>query len=155
MRNKHDPAARLHKRVYYFKKFEDFVWRKNRRWFVKHDDLRITQQHLDNLDSLLHTNRQIFDNCIRIQIQAVLFRNLAHHFARLINMQPSKPASWLDAQHNIFGNCKNWHQHKVLMHHANTRLNGVGGRSELDHLIINQDLSFIGLIHAIQHAHQG
>ena len=154
MCDKYNASSAFNKSVDDLKKLDNLVGRKNRSWFVKHHDFCVAQQHLDDLDTLLHTHRQVFDNCIRIQIKVVLFGYIAHHLARFINVQLPKPACWLNAQYNIFGNRKNWDQHEVLVHHADTRLNSIGRRIELNNMIIDQYLAFIRLIHAIQHAHQ-
>lgn len=59
------------------------------------------------------------------------------------------------AKNEVFGHGEGWHQHEVLVHHANARANGVTRGGELNRPVIDQYLAGIGFIQTIQNIHEG
>ena len=154
MGNENHSTTCRNKSLHDFKKFNDFTWCKHRGGFVEHHNFCVTQQHLHDFNALLNTYRQVFNDCIGVEIKVVFFGNFAHHSARFINVEFPERSSWLYTEHHVFGNSEYGNEHEVLVDHADSCSNGISWRRKHQRGSINNDFTLVGFIHAIQHAHQ-
>ena len=69
--NKHNTAASSDQCLDNLEELDDLFWCQHRGWFVEYHDLGIAQQHFDDLDALLHTNWQIFNDRVWVKVEVV------------------------------------------------------------------------------------
>ena len=141
-----EPAHDLHQLV-------DLLRGQHSGGFVKDQDLVVAVQHLQNLHALLHTHRDIADECVRVYPQTILFAQRHHLFACLGLLQKAHLVG-LHAQNDVVQHAEAFHQLEVLMHHADAQCVGIVGVADGDLLAVFQDLALFRLIQAEQHAHQ-
>ncbi len=85
---------------------------------------RAAVEGFDDLNPLLLANGKLPDTGARVNLQSVLF---AQHNDALFNLLEveDKPAGRFQAQGHIFGDGQGWHQHEMLVNHADTGLDGI------------------------------
>ena len=141
-----EPAHDLHQ-------FVDLLRGQHCGRLVEDQDLVVAVQHLQDLNTLLHTNRDIADQCIRIHAQAVLFAQGHHLFACLGLLQKAHLVGF-HPQNDVVQHAEAFHQLEVLVHHADAQCVGIVGVADGNLLAVFQDLALFRLIQAEQHAHQ-
>ena len=122
--------------------------------FIEHKHLGVARQRLYNFDSLLHTNRQVLNLGVWVNIETKAVRDFTHKFACLSQIDTASKAGWLVTEHHVFGNGENWDQHKVLVHHADAGSHRIARASEFLLDTVKQNAALVGLIKAIEHVHQ-
>jgi hypothetical protein len=73
----------------------------------------------------------------------------AQSLCRLTQMETLQP------EHGVLDHRKSTHQHKFLMHHADTKRDGILWTTDLDRLLIDQDRAGIHGMKPVQNLHQG
>ena len=71
-----------------------------------------------------------------------------------LEIQPAAGLGRLLAEHDVLGHGHHRHQHEVLVDHADPEVDRGRGRGDLDGLAVDQDLSGVGLVQAVQDRHQ-
>ena len=120
---------------------------------VEDEDLIVAVEHLEDLGALLHTDGDVLDARIRIDLQAVFFRQREHLFARLALLQEAMLRR-LDAHDDIVQHREALDQLEVLVHHADAEAVGVVRVFDGDDLAVLADLALLGLIQAEQDGHE-
>ena len=113
----------------------DFAGREHRRRFVEDEDGSAFVEGAQNLDSLLFAHRKLPDGCMHIHAQIVVMGELIELGCHIIQIQPI-PTGRLHAERNILNDRQRWHQHEMLMDHANPLGNGFGRRVDFRGLAI-------------------
>ena len=133
----------------------DLLRRQHRRRLVEDQDLRVAGEGLDDLDPLLHTDRDVLDEGIRIDPQLVALRELAHLTTSGLAVEhPEAPGPFV-TEHDVLGDGENRHQHEVLVDHADPCGERVPGTIELDLLPVEHDLALGRREQPVEHVHQG
>ena len=120
---------------------------------VEDEDLIVAVEHLEDLGALLHTDGDVLDARIRIDLQAVFFRQREHLFARLALLQEAMLRR-LNAHDDIVQHREALDQLEVLVHHADAEAVGVVRVFDGDDLAVLADLALLGLIQAEQDGHE-
>ena len=60
-----------------------------------------------------------------------------------------------NAEDHILQRCKSLYEHKMLVNHANSKLDGFRGGIDLNRLTVDEDLTAIRLMKPIEDVHQG
>ena len=120
---------------------------------VEDEDLIVAVEHLEDLGALLHTDGDVLDARIRIDLQTVFFRQRKHLFARLALLQEAMLRR-LDAHDDIVQHREALDQLEVLVHHADAEAVGVVRVFDGDDLAVLADLALLGLIQAEQDGHE-
>jgi hypothetical protein len=60
----------------------------------------------------------------------------------------------LTAEHHVLGDGQRWDEHEVLVHHADARVDRLGGRPAGDVASADFHAASVGRVHAAQDAHQ-
>ena len=82
MRDQDDRFAFFNQTLHDLNEFLNLLWRQYSGRLVKNQDLSAPIERLQNFNTLLHPDRDIFDFGIRINAEAVLFRDVHHFFTR-------------------------------------------------------------------------
>ena len=121
---------------------------------VQNQDIRAAEQRLQNFHPLLKPDRKRTDHGIRIDLKRVFAFQSLQLLPRPRQAAAQRPAT-LRAQDDVLQHRKRIHQHEMLMHHADSRPNRIIGGSDRHGLSADPDLAALGLVEAIEDAHQG
>ena len=123
------------------------------RGFVQDQQLRTVVQRLQYLGALLFAHGYLGDKLVQLHVQTVLGRQLLDLLAasRPVDKQA---LGVLVAQDDIFKDSHCLHQHKVLVHHADSQLDCLAGGLDPHLFAIEEYLSLRGLIKADENVHQ-
>ena len=144
-------AVRLHA-PQHVEQAGDFLGRQHRRGLVQNQNIRAAVQHFENFNRLLFGHGHIIDFLLRVQVEAVFFRQLRD---RRVDGFQVIPALLLHAQHDIFARCKQIHQFEMLVNHADPVAERVLGGPDHHLLAVHENLPLVGEIDAGNHVHQG
>ena len=153
MGDKEDALAFLLEAAHDLHQFVDLLRGQDRRGLVKDQDLIVTVEHLEDLHALLHTDRDIADEGVRVDPQAVFFRKLHHPLAGGGLLQETCLAGF-DAQHDVVEHREALDQFEMLVHHADAQVVGGVGVLDVDLLPVFLDNAMFRLIQTEQNAHQ-
>ena len=121
---------------------------------VQNQHIRAAIERLEDLHTLLHAHGDIFNFGIGIDGQTITLGNLHHVFPGGGHIQHNALPG-LRTQDDVFRDGEGLNQHKVLMHHANARGDGVSGRVHVQLLSVHEDLAGGRLVQAVKLIHQG
>lgn len=120
---------------------------------VQDQDVRAAVDLLQDLDALLHADGQVVDRRQRIDVQAVARADLAQLGFRLGAVTGQAEAAF-GAEHDVVEHRHVIDQHEVLVHHADAEADRFLAGADLAHLAVQQDVAAVGLVVAVQDAHQ-
>src|SRR5690606_28275479 len=86
-------------------------------WLIENEDFRSSIERLEDFDALLKSDRQVLDQRIRINVEAI-FALKPLKFRPGLRDGPSKQRLTLCTQYDIFEDGEVLHQHEVLVDHA-------------------------------------
>ena len=96
------------------------------------EHLGVPHQGLDDLDALLHADRQVLHQGVGVHRQAEALRDLHDVPAGPPPVQPpERPPVVLGAQHHVLGDREDRDQHEVLVDHADAGRDRVPGAGTL------------------------
>ncbi len=128
----------------------------HRRRLVQDQHVRLPDQRLDDLDALLDADRQVLDERVRVDVEAVAVGELARRLgAGLAPVEEAAGADLLDAERDVLRDREHRHQHEVLVHHADAGRDRVLRRAEARRLAVYVYLALVGLGQPVQDVHQG
>jgi hypothetical protein len=125
------------------------------RRLVQNEDFRFTHQRLDDLDALLHAHGEVLHQGVGIDVEAVLIGNLPDFLPGFVDAEHTAERGRFRAEGNVFRHGKDGDQHEVLVHHADAGRHRVTRSTEIDRLVIYQDLAGCWLVQPVQHVHEG
>ncbi len=97
----------------------------------------LAQQRLDDLHPLLHADRQVLDQGVRVHLQPVPLGQLPDLAAGPPAVEQARAAGGLHAEHDVLRDGEHRHQHEVLVHHADPGADRVLGRPDRDGLAVD------------------
>ena len=100
MRNKQNAFALFCKIAHNFHKLVYFLRSKNSGRLVKNKNAVVSVEHFQNFGALLHTDGNIFNNGVRVNLKIVLFRKGNNFFAGFFFLQETG-FSFFHAKNNI------------------------------------------------------
>ena len=115
--------------------------------------LGATIERLEDFDPLQGADRQVADQSIGIDTEAILALQPRHFLPRRRGAAAQQEAA-LRTEHDVFQHGERIDQHEMLMHHADTERDGGAGAGDVDGFSVNQDLAAVGLVKAVENAHQ-
>ena len=127
--------------------------RQHRGRLVEDQDAGAAIQRLQDLDALLLADRQVADQRVRVDAQRVFAAeplDLGARGPRLCSQQRAR----LGAEHDVLQHREGVDQHEVLVHHADAGVDRVARVADRDRLAVDEDLAAVGLVEAVQDAHQ-
>ena len=117
--------------------------------FVENEQPGVAVEQLEDLNALLHANRQVLHLRIRIDGQMMLVAQAAQPSCRLAQIEA------FQAEHGVLDHRKSSHQHEFLVHHADAQRDGILWTTDLDRLVIDQNRAGIHGMKSVQNLHQG
>ena len=131
-----------------------FLGRQNSSRFVKNQQFGSMVQCLQNLCSLLGSDRQLAYHLHGIDLQSVHFGELPYPIRRSLTLKNSKFHRFI-SHHNVFGHCQMVHQHKMLVNHLDPkrdrRFRGLHGYF----FSLEINLAGLRLVQTIDDLHEG
>ena len=133
--------------------FGNFLGRQHSGGFVENQNLVVAVQHLQDLGTLLHTNGDVLNDRIRVNVQAILFGKF-HDLLSCGTLIQQTMLHRLNAHDDIVQNGEAFDQLEVLVDHADAQIICVIGIADLDFLAVLLNDTFLRCIKTKQHAHQ-
>ena len=99
----------------------DLLRREHRRGLVEDQHLGVVGQRLEDLDALLHPDRQVLDEGVGVDREAVALGQLADRCGGRARSRTPAAAGLLAPEHHVLGDGEDRDQHEVLVHHADAR----------------------------------
>ena len=121
---------------------------------VEDEHLRVAGQRLDDLDPLLHADRQVVDERVGVDVEPEPRRDLPHLRASGVDVEHTGEPGLLMAEHDVLGDGEDGDEHEVLVHHADAGGHRVAGAGEVLDDVVEQDLALVGLVQPVEHVHQ-
>ena len=120
---------------------------------VEDQDVSAAVERLEDLDALLHADRDVLDFRVGVDGQAVALGDLHNIFPGGCHVQLDAPGRF-GAQDDVLGDRKGLHQHKVLVDHADACINGIARIVHDDFFAVDQDIAGRGLEQTVELVHQ-
>ena len=120
---------------------------------VENQQPRIAIQKLQNLDSLLHADRQRSHFGRRIEREPVAIAQFLQFFRGALQIE-QRAASFPQTEHCVFHHRESPHQHEFLMHHADAERDRVFRAAEAHRFAIDQNFSGVHRVEAVENLHQ-
>jgi len=121
---------------------------------VEDEDLRAAHEGLEDLDLLLHADRDVHDLGLRLDVKIVLFGILLRDLDGLGVVDEEPRLAGHHAQHHVLGDRETRHQHEVLVHHADPVRDGHGRRGETELFAADDDFAAGRLLKSEEHFHE-
>ena len=97
---------------------------------------------------------KVLDDRLRIDLQAICGRDLFDLAASLCDIDGAdRSLGGLHAEHDILGDVENGDEHEVLVNHSDSGSDGVTGSVEVDNVSVDDDLTLIGRVQAVEDVH--
>ena len=80
--------------------------------------------------------------------------DFAHLCSSAVQVEQTGEPGVLVPEHDIFGDREDRNQHEVLVHHADASGYRAAWAGEVLHFVVEQDLTIVGLIQAVQDVHE-
>ena len=152
--DKHDGGARFRKTLHDSHEFIGFLRSQHRGGLIKNENPCIAREGLDNLDSLLSANREIFDEGVGVNFKTKSIRNLADTFACSVEVECVEDSGGLMTKHHVLCDSEDGNQHEVLVNHPDPSRHCVAGPFELLNDTVKNDVSFFGRVETVQDVHE-
>ena len=120
---------------------------------VEDQNLVVAVEHLEDLGALLHTDGDVLDERVGVNVQAVLLAQGEDLFAGLGLLQKAVLRG-LHAHDDVVEHGEAFHQLEVLVDHADPQCVCIVRVLDLHHLAVFFDDALLRLVQAEQHAHQ-
>ena len=116
---------------------------------VENDELRLLQKAADDFNALALADRQVADQRLRVQRQAIGLRHRPRLLGDLRNRR-----CLVERQRDVLGGGQGFEQREMLEHHADAELARGGGVGNCDLAALPEDIARGRLQRAEQHFHQ-
>ena len=153
--DEHDRCALLLELAHDRDEFVGLLRSQHGRRLVEDEDLGIPGQSLDDLHTLLCADRQVLDEGVGIDIEVEARGDLLDLLPRLVDVEEPEALRGFVAQRHGFGDGEHGHEHEMLVDHADSRGHGIAGAGELHRLVVDEDLSPIGVVESVEDIHHG
>ena len=120
---------------------------------VENEDVVVAVKHLQNFNALLHTDGDVFDLGVKVNVKTVLLAYLLNLFAGFLFLQKAHPGG-LCAKDDVIHYGEYIYQLEVLMDHSYSQCSRIIGIVDFNNFAVFADLAFFGLIESEQNTHK-
>ncbi len=120
---------------------------------VEDEELRTSVQQLQDLDPLLHPDREVLDAIVGIDEQPVAARELDDPGRDLAEAGQRRPAG-PQAERHVLGHGHVRYEHEVLVDHADPVRHRSAGAAQPDRRAVHLDGALVGLEEPVEDVHQ-
>ena len=117
---------------------------------VEDEDLGVSGQGLDDLHALLDTHGQVLNEGVGVDVEAEAAGDLGDLGRGGTGADDPQRPDRLVTQGDGLGHGEDGHEHEVLVDHADACGHGVARTGEGDGLVVDEDLSGVGLVEAVE-----
>ena len=121
---------------------------------VQDEVLGVIGQGLEDLDALLDADRQVLDHRVRVDVEVIAIRQLAHLRAGSSHRQHTG-SRFLSSEHDVLGHREHVDEHEMLVDHPDTGRHGLLGIVEVLLHAIDVDRSLVRGQQPVQDVHEG
>ena len=121
---------------------------------IEDEDLGAAIERLEDFDALLLADRQILDDGVGIDIEAVVGGDALELDAGL-GERRREQRGILGTEHDVLDDGEIVDQHEVLVHHADAELEGMAAVGDGVGRAVDADFARVGGVEAIEDRHQG
>ena len=133
--------------------FIDLLRRQRSGRLVENQRLCAAVEHLQNLHALLHSDRDILNFGVRVDLHAVALREFNDPLSRRLLIDDDAARRFY-AENDVVRDCERLNQHEMLVHHADPQFDGVPRSVQVDLLPVDEDLAARRLVQTVEHIHQ-
>ena len=120
---------------------------------VEDDEVRAAEEHLHDLDALLHADGHVADLLVEVDLHAVALHDLLDRLA-VVGQLEQRRVMALVPQNDVLEARHVLDEHEVLVHHADAVLDGDAGTGDVHLLAMHEDLSLSRLVQADEDVHE-
>ena len=120
---------------------------------IEDEDLGAAVKRLQDLDSLLHADRDGLDARIGADGEPKLLRELRDTLLCRADVQEG-PVVRLGGEDDVLGHRHHRDEHEVLVHHPDAELDRLSRRVDADRLPAQADLPLVRVVQAVQDVHE-
>ncbi len=153
MGDEHDGLALVDQALHDLEELVDLTGGQHRGRLVEDEDLGLSEQRLDELHPLLLTDRQVADQCVGVDVEAVALGDLDDACSCGGHVEEGAVGD-LVAEHHVLGHREHRDQLEVLVHHPDPERDRICRTRERHRLPAHQDLAPRRLVQAEEHVHQ-
>src|SRR5205814_5949717 len=124
------------------KEFLDLLRRQHGRRLVENEQICVTIKSLEQLDTLLLSDREILDERARVDLEFQFVRKRLDTAIGLFEIDVQRRTG-LGTENDILSNRHRVDQHKMLMHHANAERDRIRRTVDINFLVINKYLAAV------------
>jgi hypothetical protein len=125
----------------------------HRRRLVEDEDVGVPVERLQDLDSLLLSDRDVLDLRVRVDVELEPLREVVHSSLGAVRVeQDALPR--LVGEDDVLGDGHHRDEHEVLVHHADAGGDRGVRRVDLDRPAVEQDLPLVLRVEAVEDVHE-
>ena len=134
----------------------DLLRRQHRGRLVEDEHGGVAHQRLEDLRPLLDADREILDESVWGHGESVALGDLLDVAPDVTTVEePQDPTlGLLVPERDVLGDGEDRDQHEVLVHHADPGLDRVARSVEVDRATVDQQLTLVRRVQAVEHVHQ-
>src|SRR2546429_3697851 len=121
---------------------------------IQNENGGLSIQGFEDLDTLAQPDGKILDQGMWINVEMILYSELAYMLSRRWHVQEWSAPGWFLAKDNILGYGEGRDEHEMLMDHANAAGHGVSGAGEMHRGATHDNVSLVWPGEAIKDVHQ-
>ena len=123
------------------------------RGLVEDEDFGAAVEGLEDFHALLEADGQLGDNRVERDVERVVAGEL-FEFGPGAGETAGEEASALDTEDDVFEHREIFHEHEMLVHHADAGGDGGLRRTEVDAAAVHPNLAGVGAVKAVDDVHQ-
>ena len=152
-----DRRAALDERAHDREELLGLLRREDGRRLVEDEDVGLAIQRLEDLDALPDADRQVLDEGIGVDLEAMALRDLDDPGSRGAPVERAdRPAGVLHAEHDVLGDGEDRDEHEVLVDHADAGRDRVARTAELRPALSSMRISpSSGGVEPVEDVHEG
>ena len=151
--DEHDRLALGPERRQHAKEMIRFLWRQHCGRLVEDQQIGAAVERLEDLDALALAHAEVLHARVRVDFEVVFAPEPLELGPRSAEAR-AEPEAAFDTEHDVFQNGERFHQHEVLVHHADPRRERFLRATDGGRRAAHEDLAAVGTVVAVEDPHQ-